>query len=373
MKKLLSFLLVTALVFSFAAPLFAQAQQITIGVSIWSSTDTLGSEVKRLLDAAADALDVKLIYVDQAHISEQVTASAETLAIAGCDGIIICNSSSAEMTSVINTCTENEMYVAQFFRAINPEDNPAEYALAQSSKYYVGTVHESEPDNGFQLAQILCEKGARQIGLMGWEPGDATFLGRWEGYKAGVAAWNEANPDDQAVLLEPQYGRTTSDTGRATAEAIIAANPGIDALIVAGGGGDPLVGAIAAIEGLGLTGKIQVASTDFLPDLGEKLKTGAMSVESGGHYADPFFAFMMVYNTIRGKYETSNEGFLEMIFPYMFVSSPEEYEAYATYFTGTELPYYADEIRAMAEYSFDELNEACIKLSVAEVVERHAK
>jgi ribose transport system substrate-binding protein len=305
MKKLLSFLLVTALVFSFAAPLFAQAQQITIGVSIWSSTDTLGSEVKRLLDAAADALDVKLIYVDQAHISEQVTASAETLAIAGCDGIIICNSSSAEMTSVINTCTENEMYVAQFFRAINPEDNPAEYALAQSSKYYVGTVHESEPDNGFQLAQILCEKGARQIGLMGWEPGDATFLGRWEGYKAGVAAWNEANPEDQAVLLEPQYGRTTSDTGR--------------------------------------------------------------------HYADPFFAFMMVYNTIRGKYETSNEGFLEMIFPYMFVSSPEEYEAYATYFTGTELPYYADEIRAMAEYSFDELNEACIKLSVAEVVERHAK
>ena len=30
--------------------------KIKIGVSIWSSTDTLGSEVKRLIDAAADAL-----------------------------------------------------------------------------------------------------------------------------------------------------------------------------------------------------------------------------------------------------------------------------------------------------------------------------
>jgi hypothetical protein len=28
------------------------------------------------------------------------------------------------------------MYVAQFFRVINPDDNPPEYALAQSSPYY---------------------------------------------------------------------------------------------------------------------------------------------------------------------------------------------------------------------------------------------
>ncbi len=85
---------------------------ILIGVSIWSSTDTLGSQCKLILDAAADALGVKIMYVDQGHISEQVTASAETLAAAGCDGMIICNSASAEMTSVINTCDEYEMYCA---------------------------------------------------------------------------------------------------------------------------------------------------------------------------------------------------------------------------------------------------------------------
>lgn len=372
MKKVLSLILALSLVLGLSV-VTAQAQDITIGVSIWSSTDTLGSEVKRIIDAAAEALNVKVIYVDQAHISEQVTASAETLAMAGCDGMIICNSSSAEMTSVINTCTQNEMYVAQFFRAINPEANPTEYELAKSSPYYVGTVHESETDNGYRLVQILCEKGARKIGLMGWEPGDATFLGRWEGYKAGVEAWNAEHPDDQAVLLEPQYGRTTSDTGRATAEAIIAANPDIDALIAAGGGGDPLIGAIAAIDGLGLTEQIQVVSTDFLPDLGEKLQSGAMSAESGGHYADPLFAFMLVYNTITGSYPTSTEGFYEIIFPYMFVASSEDYEAYAQYFTGDELPYYADELKAMADYTIEELTETCEKLSVEDVVARHAK
>ena len=380
MKKILAMVLVLTLMFSLSVPAFAADDKIKIGISIWSSTDTLGSECKRLIDAAAEALGVETQWVDQAHISEQVTASAETLALADCDGIIICNSASAEMGSVIKTCDENEVYVAQFFRVINQEANPDEYAQACASPYYVGAVHESEFDNGKTLVTILGEKGCRKIGLEGWEPGDATFLGRWEGYKAGVEAWNEEHPDDKLELLEPQYGGTTTDTGRKTAEAIIKtaeaiiqANPDIDSLIVAGGGGDVLVGANAAIEALGLVGKVQTVSTDFLPDLDVKLENGTMAAESGGHYADPFFAFLLVYNAIKGNYEVPTDGFYEMLFPYMFVDSPESYANYAQYFTGTELPYYSDEIAELADMDFDALNEACAKLSVEDVVARHAK
>ena len=371
MKKVLALVLAVSMVFTIAA--VAGAKPIKIGISIWSSTDTLGSECKRIIDAAAAALGVETQWVDQAHISEQVTASAETLALAGCDGIIICNSASAEMGSVIKTCNENEVYVAQFFRVIDKDANPAEYAQALASPYYVGAVHESEFDNGKTLVEILAKKGCRKIGLEGWEPGDATFLGRWAGYKAGVEAWNTANPNDKVTLLEPQYGRTTTDTGRATAEAIIDANPDIDALIVAGGGGDTLLGAIAAIEAKGLTGKIAVASTDFLPDLDAKLKSGAMAVESGGHYADPFFAFLLVYNAINKNYPVSTSSFYNMVFPYMFVASPEDYANYAKYFTGKELPYYEDEIKKLAGLSYDDLAAACAKLSVEDVVARHTK
>ena len=372
MKKVIALVLALVLVMSLA--LTACAENIKIGVSIWSSTDTLGSECKRIIDAAAEALgDVEVQYVDQAHISEQVTASAETLAMADCDGIIICNSASAEMGSVIKTCEDNEVYVAQFFRVIDPEANPDEYAQACASPYYVGAVHESEFDNGKTLVTILGEKGCRKIGLEGWEPGDATFLGRWDGYKAGVEAWNEAHADDKMEMLEPQYGRTTTDDGRKAAEAIIDANPDIDALIVAGGGGDTLLGAIAGIEAKGLTGKIAVVSTDFLPDLDVKLQTGAMAAESGGHYADPFFAFLMVYNAVKGNYEVSTDGFYDMVFPYMYVASPEDYANYAEYFTGDQLPYTADEIKELAGLSYEDLAAACAKLSVEDVVARHTK
>ena len=363
MKKVIALVLALVLVMSLA--LTACAENIKIGVSIWSSTDTLGSECKRIIDAAAEALgDVEVQYVDQAHISEQVTASAETLAMADCDGIIICNSASAEMGSVIKTCEDNEVYVAQFFRVIDPEANPDEYAQASASPYYVGAVHESEFDNGKTLVTILGEKGCRKIGLEGWEPGDATFLGRWDGYKAGVEAWNEAHADDKMEMLEPQYGRTTTDDD---------ANPDIDALIVAGGGGDTLLGAIAGIEAKGLTGKIAVVSTDFLPDLDVKLQTGAMAAESGGHYADPFFAFLMVYNAVKGNYEVSTDGFYDMVFPYMYVASPEDYANYAEYFTGDQLPYTADEIKELAGLSYEDLAAACAKLSVEDVVARHTK
>ena len=318
MKKALALIIVLTLMLSLSATSFAAKDDpIKIGISIWSSTDTLGSEVKRMIDAAAETLGVETTWVDQAHISEQVTASAETLALADCDGVI------------------------------DPEANPDEYKMACESPYYVGAVHESEVDNGKTLVTILGQQGHRKIGLEGWEPGDATFLGRWEGYKAGVEG--------------------------KTAEAIIQANPDIDSLIVAGGGGDVLVGANAAIEALGLVGKVQTVSTDFLPDLDVKLENGTMAAESGGHYADPFFAFLLVYNAIKGNYEVPTDGFYEMLFPYMFVDSPESYANYAQYFTGTELPYYSDEIAELADMDFDALNEACAKLSVEDVVARHAK
>ena len=64
-------------------------KDIKIGVSIWSSTDVLGSQCKLIIDEAAKALGVQVQYVDQGHVSEKVTASVEQLAAAGCQGIII--------------------------------------------------------------------------------------------------------------------------------------------------------------------------------------------------------------------------------------------------------------------------------------------
>ena len=352
-----------------AAP--AADGKIKIGVSIWSSTDVLGSQCKLILDEAAKAVGADIQYVDQGHVSEQVTASVEQLAAAGCQGIIICNSADSEMASAIQTCNDNKVYLAQFFRIISETNSPEIYKMAQESPYYVGAVHEDEVANGQELMRILTEeKGCRDIGLIGWEQGDATFLGRWEGYKKGLDAWNSAHADDPATLSEPQYAGTSSDGGRQAAEALMSADPNIDALNPAGGGGDPLQGAIAAVEGAGKTGQIAIVSTDFLPDLGERLENGSMAGESGGHYCDPLFAFMLVYNAVKGNYKVATDSFEEVKFPYLFVASKDDYDAYAKYFVD-ELPYTQDELKEMSELSISDLSAKAASLSLEDVQKRH--
>ncbi len=344
-------------------------EPIKIGVSIWSSTDVLGSQCKLILDEAAEALGVQVMYVDQGHVSEKVTASVEQLCAAGCQGIIICNSSDTEMASAIKTCNDNQVYLAQFFRIISQENSADIYQAALDSEYYVGAVHENEPENGERLVQILLERGDRNIGLIGWEQGDATWLGRWEGYKAGVEKWNAAHPDDQAVLSEPQYAGTSSEGGSKAAEALMSANPDLDALIPAGGGGDPLQGAIAAVERAGKTDQIDIVSTDFLPDLGERLANGSMAGESGGHYCDPLFAFMAVYNAIKGNYKDFGGKFEDIKFPYLYVASPEDYKDYEKYFVD-QLPYTPEELVQMSNLDMEGLKAAAAALSIEDAAAR---
>lgn len=69
MKKMAAAVLSAAMVASLgtATAINVSADDdITIGVSIWSSTDVLGSQCKKVIDKAADALGVNVMYVDQA-------------------------------------------------------------------------------------------------------------------------------------------------------------------------------------------------------------------------------------------------------------------------------------------------------------------
>lgn len=371
--KAIACTVVAAGIASFSNPANAiENKDIKIGVSIWSSTDVLGSCCKKVLDEAAKALGVNVQYVDQAHVSEKVTASVEKLAAAGCQGIIICNSSDTEMVSAIKTANANQVYLAQFFRIISKEASPQIYKMATKSDYFIGAVHEDEPDNGVHLVNILLNKGCRNIGLIGWEQGDATWLGRWAGYKAGVEQWNKDHPNDKATLSEPQYAGTSSEGGSKAAEALMAANPKLDALIPAGGGGDPLQGAIAAVERAGKTGSISIVSTDFLPDLGQRLANGSMAGQSGGHYCDPLIAFMAVYNAIKGNYKDFGGKFEDITFPYLYVSSPDDYKDYEKYFVD-RLPFTDAELVDMSNLDLEGLKAAAAKISIEDAAARAAK
>jgi ribose transport system substrate-binding protein len=97
-----------------------------------------------------------------------------------------------------------------------------------------------------------------------------------------------------------------------------------------------------------------------------------MAAESGGHYADPLFAFMMTYNAVKGNYEKPADSFNEILFPYLYVASSEDYANYAKYFVDA-LPYTQDELTAMSQMSFEDLQKTAAALSIADVQARHGQ
>jgi ribose transport system substrate-binding protein len=153
----------------------------------------------------------------------------------------------------------------------------------------------------------------------------------------------------------------------------MAADANLDAIIPAGGGGDPLQGAIAAVTKAGKGADIDIVSTDFLPDLGDRLadENDPVAGESGGHYCDPLFAFMMVYNAIKGSDTYTDLGgkFENVEFPYLYVASAEDYADYQKYFVD-QLPYTDEELVEMAAMNMDDLKAAAQKLSIEDAAAR---
>lgn len=190
-----------------------------------------------------------------------------------------------------------------------------------------------------------------------------------EGYKAGVDKWNEAHPMIRHSFLSRSTQVQLPKVVPRQQRLLWPADPNLDALIPAGGGGDPLQGAIAAVERAGKTQDIDIVSTDFLPDLGDRLENGSMAGESGGHYCDPLIAFMMVYNAIKGNYTGFAGNFEDVSFPYLYVSSAEDYQAYEKYFVD-QLPYTSDELVEMSNLDLSALKEAAKNISIEDAASR---
>ena len=331
-----------------------QDEAIRIGMAIWSSTDKLGALSVDIVRQAASALGAEVIVVDTAYEADQLVASIETFHAAGCAGVIACNSSDAEMAQVIEACDGHGMYLAQFFRAFTQEEAPEAWQRAVESDHFVGAVHEDEGQVAQRLMGALLAEGgplgtgARHIGLVAWEEGDATFAERLVGYRAMVDAWNQSHPDDQATLADPVYAGVSAGEAARLVQQMADASPDLDAIVVAGGGGDVLEGVMGQLGRMGVQGQVSVVATDFVDETDDLLESGALLAAAGGQFADPLFAFLMAWQACQGKREVATDSFGPVLqVPMAYVTSAEDYQEFER--THLDQAFFSDDdIKAMA-------------------------
>ena len=371
-KKLLSLIMSAALaasallgfgstaVFAEEAP---EAKDVKIGISIWSGTDALGSMCSAILEEAAEALGCEIQIEEHGFDTDQTITSIENLIAADCDAIIVCNSSDSIMPNIINMCDQAGVYLAQFFRIIEDEEVNA---VADASPYFLGCTHEDEYSTGYNLGKAIADNGKKNVALISWNHGDTTAEARYQGY---TKAFEEFGIN----LLAEQWEINDAASGTATAENFINSYPELEVIVVTGGSGEPLVGALTAVENLNKVGEISVVSTDFLPDMDKYFENGQLEAMSGGHFCDPFFSFMLCYNVLQGGYEPER---VEISDNMIFVSSLDDVKAYQEWFEGDILPYTAEEIQQLActfnpDTTLDDLKAAAANLSLEDVIARH--
>ena len=81
---------------------------------------------------------------------------------------------------------------------------------------------------------------------------------------------------------------------------------------------------------------------------------------------------MMVYNAIKGNYTGFEGNFEDVPFPYLYVSSADDYKAYEQYFVD-QLPFTDDELVEMADLDMAGLKEAAAKISIEDAAARAGK
>ena len=347
-----------------AATTTASGEKIKIGIDFFNWTMPLSIDMMSILDSAEETLGCEIEYSENNFETEKLITNVENLFASGCQVVNICNSGDAQVQQAVKIAEKNDGVIFQFFRTLNDQ---AVIDYVMKSKSYGGQIHEDELSVGYNLGLILAEKGAKKVGLMNYTRGDLTAETRQAGYEKAFA-------EKGIEVVAETWDVTTSELGTKTTENYLAAYPDIGAVVLVGGGSEAVYGITSALKSAGKAGKVLFTTTDFYDGQDADLKDGTLSGISGGHWCDPFFGFMMAYNTAAGAFKDGGlpkEIALDMI----YLASGDDADLFAKWFEES-LPYTPDEIKAMSfvhnpDFTLDGFVATAKALSIDDVVKRH--
>lgn len=363
--KIISILLV--LTVALATTLFAGGQEekepYLFGVSIWGDSGPLAKNVIGNLRFAAGVLGAEVEVAVDGFKPENQVSNIENLIARGCDAVMICNCTDAVVPKLIKLCDEAEVPFGIYFRKLN---DPEVKNYAESSKYFIGNCHEDEVAVGYNLGKVMAEKGSENAVIINYNKGDTTAEARAEGYR-------KAFKEFDVNLLGEQWDIMTAEKSANAVESFMAAFHELDGVAIGGGGGEPLIGAIRAVKNHGKTGEINLTASDFGPDIAESLARQEVAAMSGGHWTDPFFTFMLLYNYVDGTPLSSKTETITM--EPLYLSSEEEARDYQKWCLDNP-PYNEEEIKNMTgrynkDFSIADLREIAASYSLKDVIDRH--
>lgn len=349
----------------------ATGEKVKLGIIIWGTTDALGRNSTMMVEKLVDQVGGEVV-IDSSYTSpETQIQSAENLISAGCNAILIVNSSDTMLPTLGKLCEENQVYWGLQWRdVVSPE---IEEQL-NSMKYFVGNTCEDETEIAQRLGTAMADAGVKQLAMIGNPVGDTTHDARWQGIV------NACENTDMELVAEYRYqGSSSAAAAMEAVESFITGYPDLDAIFLTGGTNSTLEGALSALDKHGKRGEIKLACVDFIDadQMKEYLEDGTLFAIAGGHYVDPIFTAAMLINAVQGnklsdKPEEINLQFIDF-------QSAEDAVNYYDYVENDADGVYAytdEELGQMIksinpDLTMDALRQMAADYSIEDVMERH--
>lgn len=342
----------------------AALKKFKVGLSIWGTSDALGKSCSDLVKSSVEALGGEAVVDASGMTPEKQISSVENLISSGCDALTICPFSDSVLPKISQLCTDAKIPFTIYFREIH---DAAVKKAVESSPYYVGNCCEDETTAGYNIAKSMADKGCKKILLISMPRGDTTAENREKGIakclqETGMEIVSECRDISQA-----------SDATKAV-ESAIAAFPDLDGVLFASLGTIGFSGAIQALKQHDKIGKIFIGSVDFPNDLQESFKDNTVAGMCGGHFADPMFTVVLLYNRLAGTPLADKPVTLKLNFAYL--KSAADADNYYKYFTGSIPVFTGDEVKQMVKYfnkdmTLEKLNQITQSYGVQDAMSRH--
>ncbi len=268
MKKLTSLLLLALLLMLAVAPMTsAQDDTIRIGALIKTESNPFFQTMREGYEFAAARYGIEIVTADvptEDAADDQLAILETWLSEGGFDGFIVTPIRATSLNSGLATATEQGIPIINIDELIPPD------AARDSGIKLAAQIASNNVRAGELAARDLAGRieAGSQVAVIEGAPGTTSSIDRVTGFTEGATAGGL-----NVVASQPaNWDRAEAFT---VATNILQGNPDVKAIFAANDGMG--LGAVQAVEALGLTGQVIVVSVDAIPEALDAVRAGTLA------------------------------------------------------------------------------------------------
>ena len=270
------------------------AKKLTIGCVVPTLDAEFWQRLVPFMESCATTLGVELVIVNANNSADELSRGIDDLVARKVDGLIMVPYFGAgpRGIAIADSAGIPSMCIDTTPESIEP---------GGEFENYIGFVGPDDETSGYNMAEALAktmvpgDDGKRKIVAIQGTPGTSVAINRYKGLQRYIAEKGDLTLQGEAV------GNFVATDSQNAMDDLLQRHPDTQGVWCANGG--TAAGAVASIANAGKqAGKdIKVVTMDLNPDNLDRLETGEIEFDTGGHWLMGGFALIIMFDWINGK------------------------------------------------------------------------